>query len=477
MRTVDPGDDFDSWRPLARQMLADGIRPEELLWQKEPGLFLGEPESPFRTSPPTPHRVPASFLRLAQVVACHSDPQRWALLYRLLWRLTAGDEPSLLSQPSDPDRVRARALEKNVRREIHKMHAFVRFRKLTDAGNTQEHYVAWFEPEHFIVKAAAPFFCKRFANMDWAILTPKGCAHWNGEHLTFSPGVSQDPFAGKDPLEEAWRTYYGSIFNPARLKTRAMQSEMPRRYWKNLPEAGLIDSLVRDSRHRLDRMVASTGSPVRSPSSLPYLDQLRAATSAPENPPATLAEIARHLAHCRRCPLAETATCAVAGEGPLSARIMIVGEQPGDREDLTGRPFIGPAGQLLDRALTTAGIPRSEIYLTHAVKHFKWTPRGKTRLHQTPNTAEIEACRPWLLAELSALTPQIVILLGATAAHSLIGPGVRVMRDRGLVSLPSLAPHVILTVHPASLLRQPSDRLSADAFNDFVADLRLALTS
>ncbi len=480
MHTIDPGDSFTTWRDAARRLLAGGVPPDQVLWEKEAGLFTGLAEEPARydlSGSPTPS-VPRAFVGLAENVACHRDPARWALLYRLLWRLTRDGGRHLLALASDDDVVRARRMEKAVRREIHKMHAFVRFRKLGEDDSGRERFAAWFEPDHFIVEAAAPFFRKRFANMDWSILTPRGCAHWNGGELAFSAGIDRDPFDGADSLEDAWRTYYRSIFNPARLKTRAMQAEMPRRYWKNLPEAGIIDELVRTSQPRARDMIAAPPRPLRREPRNAYLDQLRELSQAPScalPPPGTPRdEIARLLVACRQCPLWERATRAVPGEGPADAPIMIVGEQPGDREDLEGRPFIGPAGQLLGRAMAEAGIDRDGAYLTNAVKHFKWTARGKQRLHQKPDAAAIDACKPWLLAELSSIAPRVLILLGATAARSLLGPGRRITRDRGLVDAPQLARRVILTVHPSHLLRLPDRAGAAAEFERFVADLRLA---
>jgi len=366
-------------------------------------------------------------------------------------------------------------MAKNVRREIHKMHAFVRFRKTGEDEAGRERFVAWFEPDHFIVEAGAPFFRKRFANMDWSIFTPKGCAHWISGELQFAPGIDADPCDNPDALEEIWRTYYRSIFNPARLKMKAMQAEMPKRYWKNLPEADLIEDLARQSSARTNGMIAQEGREVRPEPRNAYLANLRELSQVPPDlPPASLADIGKMVASCRRCPLWEHATCGVPGVGPEGARIMIVGEQPGDREDLEGKPFVGPSGQLLDRALAEAGIDRSSVYLTNAVKHFKWTPRGKLRLHQTPAAGEIDACKPWLLAELSQVAPEILMLLGNTAARSLLGNGVQVSKTHGLINAPQLAKRVILTVHPSYLLRVPDEMKKEVEFRQFVADLKLA---
>lgn len=176
---------------------------------------------------------------------------------------------------------------------------------------------------------------------------------------------------------------------------------------------------------------------------------------------------------CRGCPLWEDATKGVIGEGLKSARVMLVGEQPGDREDIQGRPFVGPAGQLLDRALDEAGIDRQAAYVTNVVKHFKWEPRGKRRLHQRPNRAEVDACGPWLASEIEYVKPDFLVLLGSTAAQALLGSGVRVTRIRGeVIEDTDLAPHVMATVHPSSILRARGDEERRQAMAEFVEDLR-----
>jgi DNA polymerase len=271
MRSVDPGDDFDSWREAARRMLGENVPPQEILWEAECGLFasaMAREESPMKL------KVPAAFVELAQTVACHCDPQRWGLLYQILWRVVPGGERHLLSIASDPDMAKARLLEKNVRREIHKMHAFVRFKLIDTDASGRERYAAWFEPDHFIA-AGAPFFRNRFANMDWSIFTPKGCAHWNGKQLTITAGIAENPIENPDALEDAWRTYYRSIFNPARLKVKMMKQEMPKRYWKNLPEAGLIDELIEGSKQRVTGMLKEEPRPVKPQPKNAYLDKLR----------------------------------------------------------------------------------------------------------------------------------------------------------------------------------------------------------
>jgi uracil-DNA glycosylase family protein len=197
----------------------------------------------------------------------------------------------------------------------------------------------------------------------------------------------------------------------------------------------------------------------------------------PAQPPDTTSLSATREAakDCEACHLYERATQTVFGEGPKDATMMLVGEQPGDYEDVAGKPFVGPAGKIMDRALEEAGIDRSQVYVTNAVKHFKWEPRGTRRIHKKPNSREIAACRPWLEAELRIVRPNIVVAMGATAAQTILGPAFRVTRERGKVLSSKLAPRVLATVHPSSLLRQPDEESRRREYEHFVADLRVAL--
>ena len=211
-----------------------------------------EPATPRRPRPS--HRVPRAFVDLARRVACHRDPQRWALLYRILFRLTHG-EAHLLDIAVDPDIHLLTQMDKAIRRDVHKMRAFVRFRAVT-AEDGETWYVAWFEPAHHIVEMNAPFFTDRFASMRWSILTPDRCAHWDGSAVQFTPGLTRADAPDADAIEPLWRQYYANIFNPARVKIHAMQKEMPKRYWKNLPEAELIPDLLRQAPGRVETMLA-----------------------------------------------------------------------------------------------------------------------------------------------------------------------------------------------------------------------------
>ena len=191
-------------------------------------------------------------------------------------------------------------------------------------------------------------------------------------------------------------------------------------------------------------------------------------------PKESLSRLRAEAAHCTACPLYRNTTQTVFGEGPARARLMLVGEQPGDQEDLAGKPFVGPAGKLLDRALADAGIDRKEVYVTNAVKHFKFTPRGKRRLHAKPNAAEIEACHPWLARELDATAPEIVVALGATAAQSLSGKSVAITKLRGRETRWADGRRGFATVHPSYLLRIPDAASKAREYGKLVADLKRA---
>ena len=244
--TLDKPADYREWRAAARRLLAANVAPDRVgfrLAAASGDLFGTQPHEGPPKAAPISISVPADFPKLAKAVICHSDDSRFALLYRLLWRLQG--ERRLLDNAADVDVYRARRMAKAVRRDTHKMKAFVRFRRTeSDVG---EAFVAWFEPDHHIVERTAPFFARRFAGMRWSIVTPARSAHWDGSVLSFGDGASRRACPDDDALEEHWRVYYASIFNPARLKVKAMQAEMPTRYWRNLPESRLIPELTRSA--------------------------------------------------------------------------------------------------------------------------------------------------------------------------------------------------------------------------------------
>jgi uracil-DNA glycosylase len=249
---------FAGWQLAARRALNQKLSPGEVLWQElntdQPLLDLGGEMEPAAT-PVARAKVPKSFVEIAKRVACHADSVRWSLLYRVLWRLTHG-EPMLMHVVVDPDIDALHRMEKAVRHDVHKMRAFVRFRAVPHEGG--EWFVAWFEPQHRIVELNASFFVDRFAQMRWSILTPDRCAHWDGKHVSFTEGVPRSDAPAGDTMENLWRNYYSSIFNPARVKIGAMQAEMPKRYWKNLPEAAVISTLLREAPARVNSMMAKS---------------------------------------------------------------------------------------------------------------------------------------------------------------------------------------------------------------------------
>jgi uracil-DNA glycosylase len=416
------GADLDGFRKAARSLIAQGIPPESVTWSATdaPGLFGADAEQ--ASAPPLALPKPVAAL-IPQVIP-HRDPERYGLLYALIWRVCHG-ERHLMEVGSDPLVHRLHRMAKAIGRDLHKMHAFLRFRRAEDSGG--EHYVAWFEPDHHILEAAAPFFVNRFRGMRWSILTPEGSAHWDTETLTFGQPGDRAQLPEGDGFEAGWQTYYESTFNPARTNLKAMRAEMPKKYWHNMPETAAIPALVRAAAGRTEAMIE------------------RETTMPTRREPAIIR---------RTEPLVPGATQAVLGEGPVGATIAFVGEQPGDQEDRQGRPFVGPAGQLLSRAMAEAGIDRGASYLTNAVKHFKFEERGKRRIHQKPTAGE-------------------VVALGATAVLALTGKAVPITRARGPFRFDRHDNRFqgFITVHPSYLLRLP-DEAKEEAYAAFVDDLR-----
>ncbi len=513
--------EFGAWRGAAREALHAGYRPEDIDFEDGTvpaplSLALELDESPH--GQPMEHpRVTKQFLEVAQVAAVHRDAGRWNLLYRVLHRLQR--EPELLKIETDDDVTELLRLKAQVQRDLHKMHAFVRFRKVLEPGTPGErpvvvdepvlvgagggeehhlmlqtptpfgpvereiegcdadsalgsggsaadaeceHFVAWYQPDHRILPMAAPFFAERFSVMRWTILTPDASVTWDPglKKLTFGAGVPRESAPAEDELESLWRSYYASIYNPARLNTDAMRNEMPVRYWKNLPEVATLPALIAGSRARVSEMVAKQKEASTAQPFVPAEHSLQAITTA--------------LPACKGCELYCFATRVVPGRGDGSARLMLVGEQPGDQEDKQGEPFVGPAGGVLDRLLEELRIPRSTLFVTNAVKHFKFVQRGKLRLHQNPRMSEISACRPWLLAEMDAVKPKVVLCLGASASKSLLGGTFALMKDHGKVLSTPYADKVIATIHPSAVLRA-RDEESRQKLRQFLAeDLAMA---
>ncbi|MGJ8624538.1 MAG: UdgX family uracil-DNA binding protein [Yoonia sp.] len=456
-----------AWRDAARDLLSAGVSPHEIVWgdhRAEPDLFAAQSTLPVGQAP----KVPRSFMPMAQTVVWHSDPERFARLYAFAWRLQTA--PHLMSDRGDADLAHLRRLEKNVHRCQHKMKAFVRFRDITSHGANRRSFAAWFEPTHHTVEPTANFFVRRFSDMDWRILTPEVSAIFVGGELTFEEGHAK-PDLPEDAGEQLWITYFRNIFNPARLMVNAMQSEMPKKYWKNLPEAASIPDMIATAPARAREMALAA--PTLPPSRLPQLQtQLKAHQSAWDGP---VDGLPAAISACTRCPLHCNATQAVLGEGPTNAPLMIVGEQPGDHEDLTGKPFIGPAGQVLRQAMAQAGVAPDAAYLTNSVKHFKHTVRGKRRLHQNPSTAEVEHCRFWLDAEIARVQPKVIVALGGTAALSLTGSKSAITRRRGKPEVSRTGIATLITYHPSYVLRLPDAAAQSQGRDALTADLATAM--
>ena len=447
-------DDFDGWRDAARGLAEANIPPQAIAWQVDGGaqdLFAG----PGTSAPPpgASFAVPRGFIDLAKAAICHRDPERFALLYALLLKLRTNRHA--MEDRADPLLDRIEKLAKEVRRDAHKMHAFVRFREVEEEGSTR--FVAWFEPDNHIVRREAGFFMRRFANMRWTIMTPELTISWDGNKLTEGPGATRRDAPDGDPVEATWKTYYASIFNPARVKVKAMTKEMPKKYWKNMPETALIGELLAGAQKREAAMIQTSRSqppPARS------------------NVETSWAELRAEAAACTSCNLHRCATQTVFGEGPLDARIIFVGEQPGDQEDMAGRPFVGPAGEVFNAALEEAGIDRATTYVTNAVKHFKFVLRGKKRIHARPDVSEIDACRWWQEQERGLIRPAVTVALGATAARSLTGKTVTIAKVRDTPLTLADGSECWVTVHPSFLLRLPDADARRTERARFVSDLK-----
>jgi uracil-DNA glycosylase len=476
---------FEDWQKNARELLKSDVPPADVVWVEESGqqpLFGGKdagsitgdaeakdtsgatvrtwgaamlrPYTETATEALATFRVPKRFVELARNVAAFRDSKKWNLLYSVLWRI-AHENHHLLKVETDDEVIQLLRMEDAVSRDVHHVHAFVRFKKVTDAEG--ERYVAWYKPDHKSIWLAAPFFAERFAGMRWSILTPDGSAHWDGKSLRFTEGVDAPP-ANEDELEELWSRYYATTFNPARTNLQMMRSEMPQRFWNNMPELANLGQVLAKAPVRVDEMIAVQR---KTPGAGAFIP-----------PSADLRQLREAVSACEGCELRKYATQPVFGEGPTDARVVLIGEQPGDSEDRAGRPFVGPAGEVLNRAMAEAGVNRSDVYLTNAVKHFAFEERGKRRIHRTPRLSEVTACKPWMEAELERVAPEFVVCLGATAAKAVFGAQFRLTEQRGKFLESKFAEKALATYHPSAVLRADSQAAQDELYRILVADLK-----
>ena len=410
--------DWEGWRQATRALALAGTAPEDIFWH------VGLAESTPLPAAQGQFTVPRALLAVAQPAIAARDPERFALLYRLILRAREGEDIA-----EDPDFIRARALALATRREAHRMQSLLRFRPVACLAGIC--HVGWFEPAHFVLADVAQAYAAAYPHLAFSILTPDASAHWAGAGLLRGAGVPGDAMTDDMVLEAAWQARFSDFFTapPPPITPPMTHLRAPDR-----PALG----------------------PVRLPAGRGLI---------------TLAEEA---AGCQHCTLAQPATQTVFGEGPANAALMFIGEQPGDQEDIVGRPFVGPAGLLLDQALEEAGIDRRQCYVANTVKHFKFFQQGTRRIPQTPEPPEITACRFWLEQERALVRPAVTVLLGATAARAMLGRPVTIGRERGVVlDLPDGAPGFI-TVHPSFLLRQADAEIRAREYALFVRELRQA---
>jgi DNA polymerase len=411
--------DWAGWRQATRTLVQQGVEPSALTWS----AGAARTEVPETTG--TFH-VPRSLVTLAALAIQAREPERFGLLYSLVWRVNTGET----LPEDDADLALVRRLALAVRADAHRMRTNMRFLPVRMEAETR--YLSWYEPAHFVLPANAQLLASRFP-LKLTIATPDGAAHWDGSTLLF--GSAPRHIADDEALQAWWETHHTLLLEQATPDV-------------SVPAAEALDEAPR---------------PPDRPALGPVVLHAR--------PDPALLRSARDALGCRRCPLFEPATQTVFGEGPADAPALFVGEQPGDQEDTIGRPFVGPAGQIMDRAMEEAGLDRRTIYITNAVKHFKFTPRGKRRIHQTPEVPEIQACGFWLDVERVHIRPRLLVLMGASAARAVLGRAVTISRERGRVFRMPDGQAVFVTVHPSFLLRIPDAAAKAREYEAFVRDL------
>lgn len=456
MKNINVGN-FEEWRGIARNCCIANISPQEIIWHDREEQKILFPNNFIPTQVSGELKVSADFIAFAKNISFHSNPQRWAMLYEALWRIMH-KEKHLFALSTDPLVRELNLMNKAVRRDAHKAKAFIRFKKSTYEDT--DIYTAWHEPDHQILSIIGPFFARRFSDMVWSVFTPRESIHWDLETLHYGEGSTKKMVTIEDEMDKLWKDYYRAIFNPARIKIKAMKKEMPVRYWKNLPEASIISSLLSEAPSRIETMLKHTEGWHKSASDF--------------IPPSYDIDILSLAAKkCEGCPLYVTGTQTVFGEGPKTAKIMLIGEQPGNEEDRQGKPFIGPAGKLLDQALNSAKLNRSNIYLTNAVKHFEFNVVKGYKKNITPNLRKIMDCNAWLQAEIKAIRPQVIVTLGVIAGRALFGSSFKLKESHSKTRMLGDI-KVISTIHPSHILRTVDTLEKKQLFEYLVNDLTYA---
>ncbi len=419
--------DWDGWRQATRALVQARVEPGAVKWVV--ARAVGGEADPLPETTGTFH-VPRALISLASVAIQAREPERFGLLYSLVRRIGAGEK--VLEDDTDPDLSMVRRMALAVRADAHRMRTGLRYLPVTEDGGVR--YLGWFEPAHFVLPANARLLARRYPDLKLSIVTPDGSAHWDGSSLLFGDGLRHA--ADDEALQAWWETHRDLVLDQASADV-------------SVSEAEALDEAPR---------------PPDRPAIGPVVLTVK--------PDPGLQLAGREAGSCHRCPLYQPATQTVFGEGPADAPAMFIGEQPGDQEDTIGRPFVGPAGQMMDRAMEEAGIDRRMMYVTNAVKHFKFVARGRRRIHQTPEVPEIQACGFWLDVERTHIRPRLTVAMGASAARAVLGRAVTIGRERGRPIPMADGTTAFVTVHPSYILRLP-DRAAKDReYAALVADLR-----
>lgn len=440
---------FATWRRAARALLRQGVEPSQIEWVESDSAPASASDIGATAAPAAP-AIPRELLFRLKSAACFRAPDRWALLYRILWRWTHDERHAL--DLNDPDGALLDHRFQTVEHETEDLLTLTLFRRRDPSMGWPE-FVGWYEPHHDLLERAAARFAARMGDSTWMLATPYGAAFWNGmllrigrpaaeEHEQTAHALPESAMTGEaitsTSTEALWLAYYASAFN-------GEPSPVPLRYWRMPPAGPPLPARLARERSRLGAQSAAVTVPPTPPV------EYSAVT-----PP--LQEPTGPLSTCRRCALWRNAKQAVAGAGSAHAAIMVVGEQPGEYENQHGEPFTGPAGQLLDVILTRAGLKRETLYLTYAVKHYKWETLDQQRVHRTPVRREVEACQYWLEKELTQIAPRVVVTLGATALKALVGAHVNLseylgqtIAHDGRLIVPAWHPSYALTTADARL--------------------------